>query len=243
MPLPGVDLAGRVALVAGGARGLGAAIAEELGTAGAEVMVADGDREELERVELRSAFATVECDFASPVGVVEAFAALKERFGRLDVLVCAQRRRPQGRPLLELSFDDYRRTVAAELDASFLCVQQAARLMAEDGRGGRIVLVGGAGAAPRPRADHAIAQAGLRGLVEAAAAELAGERITVNGVVPGAIRGDLLDEELEAAAEQAGNPGGMLGEPADVARAVLWLVDPDNSYVNGTLVTVSDSHR
>lgn len=232
--LPGVDLQGRVALVAGGARGLGAEIAEWLGSAGAEVMVADDDRDELERVEMRSAFATFQCDFASPVGVVEAFAALKERFGRLDVLVCAQRRRLPARALLELSFDEYRRTLATDLDASFLCVQQAARLMSEGGAGGRIVLIGTREVPGGSRgADHRVAQAGLRGLVEAAAAELAPLRITVNGVLPGAIRGDLPDEELA---------GGMIGEPGDVARAVLWLVDPDNSYVNGTLVTVSDFH-
>lgn len=238
--LPGVDLEGRVALVTGGAHGLGAAIAEWLGSAGAEVMVADGERQALERMRVRSAFATFECDFASPVGIVEAFAALKERFGRLDVLVCAQRRRPQTGPLLEISFDDYRRTLAAELDASFLCIQQAGRLMREGGAGGRILLVGAASAAAvnRPRADHAVARAGLRGLVEAAAAELAGNRITVNGILPGAIRGELAEEEPQAIAASPLNPGGMVGEPDDVARAALWLIDPDNSFVTGTLVGV-----
>jgi NAD(P)-dependent dehydrogenase (short-subunit alcohol dehydrogenase family) len=238
--LPGVDLEGRVALVAGGARGLGAAIAEWLGSAGAEVMVFDADRDALERIEVRSAFATFECDFASPVGIVEAFAALKERFGRLDVLVWAQRRRPPARPLLEISFDEYRRTLATDLDAGFLCVQQAARLMREGGEGGRIVLVGAASApgVGRAGADHEVAQAALRGLVTSAAAELAAERITVNGILPGAIRTDLSEEELEAAAASPLNPSGMVGEPDDVARAALWLIDPDNAFVTGTLVAV-----
>lgn len=237
--LPGIDLEGRVALVAGGAHGVGATIAEWLGAAGAEVMVADGDRDELERVEIRNAFATFECDFASPIGVVEAFAALKERFGRLDVLVCVQRRRLPSRPLLELSFDEYRRTLAKDLDASFLCVQQAARLMAEGGHGGRIVLAGTADVPTESRGvDHRVGQAGLRGLVQAAATELAPQRITVNGVLVGAVRTDLPDGELEAFAGSPLNPGGMVGEPDDVARAVLWLVDPDNAYVSGSLVAV-----
>jgi len=237
--LPGVDLEGRVALVTGGAHGLGAAIAEWLGSAGAEVMLADGDRDALERMRVRSAFATFECDFASPAGIVEAFTALKERFGRLDVLVCAQRRRPPAGPLLEISFDDYRRTMAAELDASFLCVQQAGRLMRAGGAGGRIVLVATANApGVRRGAGREVAEAGLRGLVTAAAAELAPERITVNAILPGAIRSELSADELEAIAASPLAAGRMLGEPDDVARAALWLLDPDNSYVTGTLVTV-----
>ena len=238
--LPAVDLQGRVGLVAGGAHGIGAAIAESLGSAGAEVMVADADREDLERMEARSSFATFECDFANPVRVVELFGAVKERFGRLDVLVCAQRRRPPARPLLEISFDEYRRTLATNLDASFLCVQQAARQMVDAGAGGRIVLVSStnAVAARRGEADHEVSQAALRGLVKAAAVELAGARITVNAIVPGAVRTDAPDAELESIAASPLNPSGMVGEPADVARAALWLVDPDNAYVTGSLVVV-----
>jgi NAD(P)-dependent dehydrogenase (short-subunit alcohol dehydrogenase family) len=238
--LPAVDLAGRVALVAGGARAVGAAIAERLGSAGAEVMVAGGDADDLERMEARSSFATFECDFADPVRVTEMFAALRNRHGRLDVLVCAQRLRPPARPLLEISFEQYRRTIATNLDASFLCIQQGARQMVEAGSGGRIVLVSSTNAlAPRRgAADYDVSQAALHGLVKAAAVELAPERITVNAIVAGAVRTEVPEAELEAIAASPPNPSGMVGEPDDVARAALWLVDPDNSFVTGSLVVV-----
>ena len=201
--LPAIDLAGRVALVTGGARGVGAAIAELLGAAGAEVMVADGNADGLARIEARTAFATFECDCADPVRVTEMFAALRERHGRLDALVCAQR--------------------PASLDAASLCVEEAARQMPGAG-GGRIVLVGSTGDPDLPA------------LVRERTAELAAGRIAVNAVLAGAIRGELPDAEL--AERAAANPSGMVGEPADVARAALWLLDPENAFVTGASVVV-----
>jgi 3-oxoacyl-[acyl-carrier protein] reductase len=204
--LPGVDLGGRVALVVGGARGVGAAIAELLGAAGAEVAVADDDAAALARIEARSAYETFECQFEDPAAVAEMLAGVRERLGRLDALAWA---RPAGS--------------AAELEAASHCVAEAARLMTAGG-GGRIVLVGSTGDSDLPN------------LVRTTAAELAPQRVAVNAVLAGAIRGELPDAEL--AERVAANPSGMAGEPEDVARAALWLLDPENAFVTGATVVV-----
>lgn len=238
--LPAVDLDGRVALVAGGGRGIGRAVADGLCSAGAEVMVADRGPGDLERTAARLPVATFECDFADAVQVVELFAAVRERLGRLDVLVCAQGLHPGSRELLDIPFDEYRQTQANNLDATFLCVQQAARAMAAGQAGGRIVVVTAmnALASRRGAADYDASQAGLHGLVKAAAIELAPERITVNAIVPGWVRTEVSEEELESIGDTSPNPSGIVGEPEDVARAALWLIDPDNAYVTGSAVVV-----
>jgi NAD(P)-dependent dehydrogenase (short-subunit alcohol dehydrogenase family) len=235
-----IDLDGRVALVTGGTGETGTAIVDLLGSAGAEVAVADEPSEALERIEIRLGVATFECGFSDATQLGAVFDAVGERLGRLDVLVCAHGSQRQPQPLLEISFEDYRRTVAVNLDSTFFAVQQAGRAMVAGGRGGRIVLVGSSAAlGSRPAgADFDASQAALRGLVRAAATDLAAEGVTVNGIVHGALRPPGAEEDYEEPGTHAADPAGVLAEPADVARAVLWLVDPENSYVTGSIVTI-----
>src|ERR1700723_1331102 len=134
-----IDLEGRVALVTGGTGETGMAIVDLLGSAGAEVAVADESTEALERIAIRLGVATFECAFSNAAEVSAVFGAVGERFGRLEVLVCAHGPQPRAQPLLEISVEDYRRTVAVNLDATFVAVQQAGRAMLAGGRGGRIV--------------------------------------------------------------------------------------------------------
>jgi NAD(P)-dependent dehydrogenase (short-subunit alcohol dehydrogenase family) len=147
---------------------------------------------------------------------------------------------PQPQPLLEISFEDYRRTVAVNLDSAFVAVQQAGRAMVAGGRGGRIVLVGSSGGlGSRPAgADFDASQAALRGLVRAAATDLAPEGITVNGIFHGSLRPPSSDDDYEEPGTRSADPAAGLGEPADVARALMWLVDPENTYVTASIVTI-----
>lgn len=238
--LPQVDLSGRVALVAAGTGETGEAIAGILGSAGAEVAVAGGGEAGLQRMEARLGSATFDCEFSDPVQIGELFASIRERFGRLDVLVYAQEERPGPRRILEIGFQDYRTTIARNLDAAFLCFQKAAQIMVAGEAGGRIVVIASLNAltSQRGAVDHEIAQAGLRGLVKAAAVDLAPDRISVNGVLAGPLRSQLPEERYDSVGETALNPRGLIGDPADVARAALWLADPENGFVTGSLVTV-----
>jgi NAD(P)-dependent dehydrogenase (short-subunit alcohol dehydrogenase family) len=237
--LPPVDLTGQVALVAG-ADEVGEAIASSLGSAGAEVAVAATGADRLSRIEARLGAATFDTDLADSVQIGELFVSLRERFGRLDVLVCAEEDRPDPRGLLEVSFQDYRATIARTQDATFLCLQKAAHLMVAGGEGGRIVITTSlnALASQRGAVDHDVAQAALRGLIKTAAVDLAPHRIAVNGILAGPLRSDLPADRYDAVGEGALNPAGLIGEPADISRAALWLVDPENSFTTGSLVTV-----
>jgi NAD(P)-dependent dehydrogenase (short-subunit alcohol dehydrogenase family) len=232
-----IDLDGRVALVTGGTGEIGTAVVDLLGSAGAEIAVADEPGAALEQIAIRLGVATYECSFAEPTQLGAVFAAVGERFGRLDVLVCAHGCQPQPQPLLEIPFEDYRRTVAVNLDSTFFAIQQAGRAMIAGGRGGRIVVVGSAGApgSGPAGADFDASQAALRGLVRGASADLAPEGVTVNAIVHGSLRPS--DEDEEQGTRPA-LPAGPLGEPTDIARAALWLVDPENSYATASIVTV-----
>ncbi len=235
-----VDLEGRVALVTGGTGPIGIAIADLLGSAGAEVAVADEPGDALERMAIRLGVATFECDFSDATGLAAVFGAIAERFGRLDVLVCAHGSVPAPRPLLEIPFEDYRRTMAVNLDSTFLAVQEAGRAIVAGGQGGGIVLVGSARAlASRPGgAGYDASQAALRGLIRGAAIDLAADRVTVNGVLHGLLRPPPADDEYEEPNDAAAGVIGAAGEPEDVARAALWLADPASSGVTGSVVVV-----
>lgn len=234
-----IDLEGRVALVTGGTGETGTALVDALGSAGAEVAVADEPGAALERMAIRLGVATFACTFSEATQLDGVFGAVLERFGGLDVLVCAHGSQPHPRPLLEISFEDYRRTIAVNLDSTFFAVQRAGRAMLAGGRGGRIVLVGSSGGpGSRPaRADFDASQAALRGLVRGASTDLAPAGVTVNGIVHGCLRPPRSDEYEDPGTRSAA-PAGLLGEPEDVARAALWLVDPENSYVTASIVTV-----
>jgi NAD(P)-dependent dehydrogenase (short-subunit alcohol dehydrogenase family) len=235
-----IDLEGRVALVTGGRGATGAAIVDLLGSAGAEVAVADEPGAALEQIAIRLGVATFECDFSDAAQLGGVFTAIAERFGRLDVLVCAHGSELQPRSLLEISLADYRRTVAVNLDSIFFAVQGAARAMLAGGRGGRIVVVGSPGGfGSRPAgADLEASQAALRGLIRAAATDLAAAGVTVNGIFHGSPHPPRPQDDHEEQGTKPSDRARLLAGPADVARAVLWLVDPESAQVTAGIVTL-----
>jgi 3-oxoacyl-[acyl-carrier protein] reductase len=230
-----VDLEGRVALVTGGTDQVGAAFADLLGSAGAEVAVAGRAGPALERMAIRLGVETFECDPFEPGGLRGVVGAVGRRLGHLDVLVCAHGTRPLGRRFLDISFEDYRRTFAVNLDATFAALQEAGRTMVAGGRGGRIVVVGSnqAVASRSGGVDFEASQAALRALIRAAAVDFAADGVTVNGIFHGPLR----PEEPDEAEADDGDADGTV-RAADVARAALWLVDPEISGVTGSVVDV-----
>ncbi len=235
-----IDLEGRVALVIGGTDEVGTAFADLLGSAGAEVAVAGPAGPALERIAIRLGVETFECDPLEPAGLREVVGAVDGRLGRLDVLVCADGTRPPRRSFLDISFEDYRRTFAVHLDATFAAMQEAGRTMVAAGRGGRIVVVGSnqAVASEPEGVDFHASQAALRELIRGAAVDVAADGITVNGVFHGPLR----PEDPDQAGDGDGDADGTV-EAADVARAALWLVDPEITGVTGSVVDVGGSAR
>ena len=241
---PGTELAGKVALVTGGARNIGRAIACSLAAGGASVMVnARTSRAEAEQtVEMiGSSSAFHIADVTKPEEVKALVEATVKRFGRLDFLVNNAAVRYET-AFSAISFDEWRRVLAIVLDGAFLCAQAVLPHLIRAG-GGSIVNMGGQtghkGASERA---HVItAKAGLAGMTKALALDLAPHQITVNCVVPGTIdsqRG-LPGVPDRPAHRRAPPPIGRRGEPEEIAAMVRMLCGPDARYITGQAIHVN----
>lgn len=187
----GRDLDESVAIVTGAGRGIGRAIAEALAEQGARVVVASRSTAELEDVTgiLAARGRTVAahtCDVSSAASAQTLIGWTRERFGDPDILVCSHGVGVE-RSFLELTQDEWERTLAVNLTGCFLVGQAAARAMVTAGRGGRIVFVSATNAfAAEPHVtDYDASKAGLHGLMRSMALDLGPRGITVNAVAPG----------------------------------------------------------
>jgi 3-oxoacyl-[acyl-carrier protein] reductase len=244
---PGTELAGKVALVTGGARNIGRAIARSLAAGGAEVMVnANTSRAEAEQtralIESAGASAAVYiADVTDPGAVAAMIEATVARFGRLDFLVNNAAVRAET-PFAEIRLEDWRRVLSTVLDGAFLCAQASLPHLIRAG-GGSIVNIGGLTAhkGADGRAHVITAKAGLAGLTRALALDLAPHHITVNCVVPGTIE---TVRGLPGAPERPEHrrslpPIGRRGEPEEIAAMVRTLCGPDMRYVTGQSIHVN----
>ncbi len=242
-------LDGKVALITGAGRGIGAAIARLFALAGASVAVTNRGGEAAERVaeEITAAggkarsFVLDVGDRAAILGIVEATAA---SFGRLDIVVHNAGVNPWA-AIDEVTPEMLEQTLAVNLKACFHLAQSAAPHLRRQG-GGRI-LVTSSVTGPRvamPRAAHyAASKGGVNAFIRAAALEYARDRITVNGVEPGFIakpgRGTLLSQPEERVRRMAHYiPLGELGAPDDIAYAMLYLASSAGRYVTGQTIIV-----
>lgn len=237
------DFAGQQVLVTGGAQGIGRAIVEGFARAGAEVLIADLNlggaqalADELNGQGHRVSASGI--DLADRQGIVELLASLP----RLDVLVHNAAYFPLT-PFEQIDEPLLRRTLDVNLSALFWLTQGALPLFRRQGRGN--VLVTSSVTGPRvayPGLSHyAASKAGVNGFIRSAALELATHGVRVNGVEPGMIRtpamGNLGDDGLNARIAR-GVPLGRLGEPEDIAAAMLFLASDNAAYITGQTLIV-----
>ena len=234
----GDELAGKVALVTGGARNIGRAICRSLAAGGASVMGnANTSRAEAEKtVGMIGANADLHiADVTRPEQVKAMVDATIERFGRIDFLVNNAAVRFETE-FSAIKYEEWRQVLAIVLDGAFLCAQAVLPHLKKAG-GGTIVNIGGQtghkGAAERA---HVItAKAGLAGMTKALAMDLAPHKITVNCVVPGTIESQrgLPGVPDRPAHRMTVPPIGRRGEPEEIAAMVRMLCGPDARYITG----------
>jgi 3-oxoacyl-[acyl-carrier protein] reductase len=244
--LPDRELEGRVALVTGGSRGIGAAVSRELGAAGADVVVnyvSSAEAAEAVSKEIRDAGGSARAvagDISTPEGAAALVSEVESDVGPIAILVC-NAGITRDNLIMKLSDDDWRAVVDTNLGGAFFTCRAVARPMLKR-RAGAIVtmssVVGVHGNAGQT--NYAASKAGLIGLTKALAKELGGRGIRVNAIAPGYISTELTDALPEAAREAilTGTPLGRLGDPADVARAVRFLVSDAAAFVTGDVLAV-----
>ena len=245
-PFFSLDFHGRTVLVTGGAQGIGYGISSAFAAHGARVLIADvqADKAASAAAKLCAAGSDVHAyavDLACRDAINTLLDNINRDYGQLDVLIHNAAYFPL-MPLADISPVVLARTLAVNLSALFWLTQAALPLLRQ--RGGRILAtssVTGPRVAYPGLAHYAASKAGVNGFIRAAALELAADRITVNGVEPGMIRtpamANLGDGELNAAIAR-GIPLKRLGEPADIAAAMLFLASDAAAYITGQTIVV-----
>ena len=238
-------LAGRTAIVTGGAQGLGYAIAEQFIAEGAQVILGDlnldltrGAADALGGPDVARA---VRCDVTAAADVHALVAAALAEFGSLDVMVnnAGITRDATLRKMTEQQFDE---VIAVHLKGTWNGTKSAAAVMREQGRGaivnmssisGKVGLVG--------QTNYSAAKAGIVGLTKAAAKELAHLGVRVNAIQPGLIRSAMTEAMPQRIwdAKLAEVPMGRAGEPSEVATVALFLASDLSSYMTGTVLEVT----
>ncbi|MGO4420512.1 3-oxoacyl-ACP reductase family protein [Streptomyces sp. MCAF7] len=237
-------LDGKAALVTGGSRGIGEAVALRLAEDGADVALTYQSNEEraaavVDRIKAlgRRALA-VQADSADPRAVREAVAAAAAEFGRLDILVNNAGAGVLG-PFGDLTLEDVDRVIAVNVRAPFLAAQAAAHHLTD---GGRIINIGSCMAervAFPGGSLYAMSKTALTGLTKALTRELGPRGINVNLIHPGPIDTDMNPADGESAAMQSGLTAlGRYGQPSEIAATVSHLAGDDGRYITGASIAV-----
>jgi NAD(P)-dependent dehydrogenase (short-subunit alcohol dehydrogenase family) len=240
-----VVLNGQVAIVTGGAQGIGAAIARRLAAEGARIAVFDlnGDGARLLADELGGSAHVV--DVTDEQAVNDSVAAVVSEYARVDVLVNNAGIYPYI-PFEELTFAEWRRVLATNLDATFLCSHAVAPHMRQRGYGRIVNLSSDTVMLGLPGLSAYIAaKAGVIGFTRTLANELGPAGVTVNAVLPGLVASETVLRDLEHLFEWTieQQPIKRRGEPADIAECVAYLTSPSAGFITGQSVAVNGGQR
>lgn len=240
-----MGFAGKTALITGGGRGIGRAIAEELAAAGATLAIVDVLEDVAEATAAAFRAGGVEAaafvaNVANLADVERLFGEVMARFGKIDILI-NNAGITRDNLIMRMKEEEWDAVIAVNLKGTFNCIKAASRPMLK-ARSGCIVniasvvgVMGNAG-----QANYSASKAGVIGLTKTAAKELASRGITVNAVAPGYIETDMTGKLSEEARKAFLTvvPLARPGTPQDVARAVRFLCSDDAAYITGQVLHV-----
>jgi len=246
------DLSARVALVTGASRGIGAEIAKLLAKYGATVIVSSRKRDSCEQVveTIRGAGGKAEA-LALHIGesgqIEAAFAHIADTHGRLDVLVNNAATNPYYGHILDTDLGAFQKTVDVNIRGYFYCCVHAGRLMRARGRGSIINVASVNGVTPGPQQGiYSITKSAVIGLTKAFARECGPLGIRVNALLPGLTQtrfaAALVDDEQSREHFVGRTPLGRVGQPHELAGAVLYLASDASSYVTGAQFVVDGGY-
>jgi NAD(P)-dependent dehydrogenase (short-subunit alcohol dehydrogenase family) len=244
-----VRLNGKTAIVTGARRGIGHAIALALAGEGSNVVVSDISQADCQKVVgeiegLGSKGLALKCDVSSGAEVEDMVRRTVAKFGKVDILV-----NNAGiidyKPFLEITEEEWDKTLNVNLKGQFLCARAVAREMLKNGWG-RIINIasissGGCGIAFPLIAHYTASKGGVVALTEALALELTPQGINVNAICPGAIDTDMAKGAKESGQLQqvlARVPKGRLGRPEEIASLAVFLASEESDYISGTSIVV-----
>ena len=239
------DLSGQVAIVTGGARGLGRAIAQTLSACGAKIALVDVNADTLAETvaAIRQAGGTAEAfvaDVTDSKRVNEVVEEVVSRLGGLDILV-NNAGITRDSLVMRMKDEQWDLVLGINLRGTFLFIRAAARPMLKAKRGRIVNIASVSGLMGNPgQANYSASKAGVMGLTRTVARELASRGITVNAVAPGFIATDMAAKLGEEVLQQVKSqtPLGRLGDPQDVADAVLFLASEAASFITGHVLVV-----
>lgn len=238
-------LKGKTAVVTGGTRGIGFAIAKLYLENGANVAIAGSRQETVDKAlaqlpEYKDRVMGIWPDLCSPEEVAAAFASVRERFGSFDIL--ANNAGVSSRTsLYDYTLEEFSKILDVNFKAVFVCAQAAARIMKEQGGGSIINTSSMVSKYGQPAGcAYPATKFAVNGLTCSLARELAKDQIRVNAVAPGVTRTDMVAALPKEMVDRisAGIPLGRPGEPLDVANAYLYLASDMASYVTGVVLHV-----
>lgn len=241
-----MELKGQVAIVTGGARGIGRAIAEGLARKGVNLAIADispdsaGETaKEFQKLGVKT--TAIRLDVSKSGEVVKAFEDTVAELGRIDILINNAGITKDGL-ILRMKEEDWDSVIDINLKGVFLCSKEAVKVMMKQ-RYGRIINIASVVAfmGNPGQANYSASKAGIVGLTKTTAIEYAGRGITVNAVAPGFISTAMTDALTENVRQEMlkSIPVGKFGSVEDVANAVVFLASPDTGYITGQVIHVN----
>ncbi len=236
----------KTAVITGGVRGIGKAIAKKFCENGADVILLyrSNDEEAQKTVEELGQYGTkvmlLKGDVADPETAAAAAAMVKEEFGKVDILV-NNAGITNDKLMMRMSPEDFTRVINANLNGAFYMMKELSSLMVKKRTGAIINMASVSGLKGNPaQVNYSASKAGIVGMTLSAAKELGRRGIRVNAIAPGFIDTDmtavLTDEQKEAAAKQI--TLGRMGQPEDIANAALFLASDMSAYITGQVISV-----